>query len=132
VSEQDHPGLVVLEDAWDSAAKASFRRPQRALEVLEAIAALADVFHDKSLDSNFQAFLADRGVRLGFTSVQTRTRWPHNYKRTYKGRSIELSDHAKVGTGSPGDHLRVYWYRDEEERLLVIGHVGDHLANAMS
>jgi|FLYL01.1.fsa_nt_gi hypothetical protein len=132
VAELEVPGLVILDSAWESAADASFRRPERALEVLEAVAELARAYHQGSLTTDFRSFLAERGVKLGYVTAQTRSRWPDHYRREYRGRVVELSDHAKVGTRSPQDHFRVYWYRDSERRELVVGHVGDHLPNRMS
>jgi hypothetical protein len=126
------PGLVLLDSAWESAATASFRRPERAMEVLEAVAELAEHYHRGSLEQDFRSFLAQRRVKLGYVSASVRNRWPNDYQRRYDGRTVELSDHAKVGAGTPGETFRVYWYRDEQERKLVVGHVGNHLTNRMT
>lgn len=129
ISERSVPGLHILDSAWSSAANASFRRPERALEVLEAVAELAEAYNTGDLEDDFRSYLSERGVKLGYVSSIVRGRWPQDYQRSYDGRTVELSDHAKVGTGSPENHFRVYWYRDDENRVLVVGHVGDHLTN---
>ena len=108
------------------------KQPDRALEVLEAVAELAEAYHTGSLKQDFVSFLAQRGVKLGYVSSQVRRRWPQDYQRSYGGQTVELSDHAKVGAGSPENLFRVYWYRDETERRLVVGHVGNHLTNFQS
>lgn len=132
VAEGPTTGLVILPQAWDSAAEASFRNHARALEVLEAVAELATAYHSGSLTTDFKTFLGERGVQYGTESATTRRRWAQDYQRTYEGKSVELADHAKVGTGTPENHFRVYWHRDQERRSLVIGHVGNHLRTAQS
>jgi hypothetical protein len=131
-AERDPGGIVLLPAAFESAQRASFRRPHRAQEVLEAIGELGEAYHSGTLDTDFESFLRFRGVKLGYVSSGVRKMHPDEYTRIHGGRTIELSDHAKVGTGPPTNHFRVYWYRDEETRTLVIGHVGNHLPNKMT
>jgi len=47
-------------------------------------------------------------------------------KDVYKGEEIDVSPHVKHGT-SPGNILRVHYYADPKDKLLVVGHCGDHL-----
>jgi hypothetical protein len=47
-------------------------------------------------------------------------------KDFYKGEEIDISPHVKHGT-SPGSILRVHYFVHQKEKLLVIGHCGDHL-----
>ena len=130
-AERDPGGIVLLPAAFESAQRASFRRPHRAQEVLEAIGELGEAYHSGTLDTDFESFLRFRGVKLGYTSSNVREMFPDDYRRVYGNRTVELSDHAKVGTRSP-NLFRVYWYRDEVSRTLVIGHVGNHLPNKMT
>lgn len=132
VAEECGPEIEILDSAWASAAVASFRRPDRAFEVLQAVADLAKAYHWGELQEDFRSFLSGRGVKLGYVSLHVRSRWSQDYQRSYRGRIVELSDHAKIGTGTPENLFRVYWYRDEEERVLVVGHVGNHLMSFQS
>jgi hypothetical protein len=44
----------------------------------------------------------------------------------YKGEEIDFSSHVKHGT-SAGNILRVHYYAHPKDKLLVVGHCGDHL-----
>lgn len=61
--------------------------------------------------------------RLGVASSQ----WRH-YEVKYKDGAVLLEAHLKIDEAtSPDQCLRIYWYVDQDERALVIGHVGRHL-----
>ena len=47
-------------------------------------------------------------------------------KDFYKGQEIDVSPHVKHGT-TPGNILRVHYYADLQDKVLVVGHCGDHL-----
>jgi hypothetical protein len=47
-------------------------------------------------------------------------------KDLYKGVEIDVSPHLKHGN-SPGNILRVHYYVHPQDKILVVGHCGDHL-----
>ncbi len=46
-------------------------------------------------------------------------------KRTYKDEIIDITPHTKLDKMKK--HFRVHYYIDREEKLIVIGHCGDHI-----
>lgn len=49
---------------------------------------------------------------------------------TYNGEQIDITAHVKYGDSRPPKLLRVYYYPHHHEKVLVIGHCGDHLDTA--
>lgn len=49
---------------------------------------------------------------------------------TYDGVSIDITAHVKYGDNRPPKLLRVYYYPHHSEKVLVVGHCGDHLDTA--
>ena len=50
-------------------------------------------------------------------------------KRTYRGAEIDITPHVKVD-GRPSGRLRIHYHADHENRVIVVGHCGDHLTTA--
>ena len=71
------------------------------------------------------------GLILAMTEGKRTNRDPNFLKLrtiTYEGKEISIVPHVKSGTKSP-KLLRVYFFIDNENRKLVVGHCGDHLDN---
>lgn len=49
--------------------------------------------------------------------------------RKYRGREVDITPHVKVGSSKP-NLLRVHYYADHDDKVIVIGHCGDHLDTA--
>jgi len=47
---------------------------------------------------------------------------------TYSGKTIDFSPHIKIGNKEP-KLLRVHFFIDREQKMIVIGHCGGHLEN---
>ena len=123
-------GLVFLDDARESARRATYRQPARVLRALLAMDRAVLAWQQDQLDGGFRNVLADQGVDYGHgLSTATLGRFPHEYKRTYRGKRIELGPHVRLGRGSPEACCRIYFYLDEDARLCVVGHVGNHLSD---
>jgi hypothetical protein len=60
-------------------------------------------------------------------SQTAETRYRHDYEREYRGSKLLLGPHFARGIGPPTEILRIYWAVDDEERRLVVGHVGRKL-----
>ena len=52
------------------------------------------------------------------------------YARTYRDRTVQLGPYIARGSGAPTAVLRIHWYVDTDERVLVVGHVGGPLPQA--
>ena len=60
----------------------------------------------------------------GTSSASAKQKYAEDYRRSYMGRPIMLGPHFR----RDGRQLvRVYCFLDEEERRVVVGHVGRHL-----
>jgi hypothetical protein len=125
----DHPdALVILQDAYESAAETRYRHIDRAAAALRAIGAVAQGWHDDSLGTSFESAFAERGFTFRTVGPVTQGRHPQEYGRTYGGGRVMLGPHVALGDGGSTDTIfRAYWYLDEAERRFVIGHVGRHL-----
>ena len=47
-------------------------------------------------------------------------------KDVYNGEHIDISPHVRHGN-APGKLLRVHYYAHQKQKLLIVGHCGDHL-----
>lgn len=123
-------GLVFLDDARESARRATYRQPGRVLKALLAMDRAVLAWQQDQLDGGFRNVLADQGVDYGHgLSTAAVGRFPHEYRRTYQGKRIALGPHVRLGRGSPEACCRIYFYLDEDARVCVVGHVGNHLSD---
>lgn len=122
--------LVFLDEARASARRATYRQPARVLKALLAMERAAHAWQRDELDGGFRKVFAEQGLDYSHTlSASTLGRFPHEYERTYRGRRIVLGPHIRLGRGSPEACCRIYFYLDEEARVCVVGHVGNHLSD---
>lgn len=127
------PEVVYLREAFDSATASPYRRPERARAALFALNDAAKRLATDALDGGFVTFFNQAGIRYASdVSATARGKWPHEYRRTWRGREIWLGPHLKLGSGSPENHCRIYFHVDHESRRIVIGHVGRHLTDTMT
>lgn len=60
-------------------------------------------------------------------------RYKHEYKRLYNGKEVTLDRHLKRGVGFGGDfQFRLYFYYDDAEEKVLVGHLPTHLTNRLS
>jgi hypothetical protein len=81
-----------------------------------------------------QKALEDLGLELSKvgTALDDK-RYKHEYRRQYKGRDILLEDHLKWGVGfDPETLFRLYFYYDETDAIVVVGHMPTHLTNRIT
>lgn len=122
--------VTYLPPATDSVEEfASYKVPRRLYEALTSISDAADAWQAGTLGPGFGQFFADRGYDFSQNNpAASDRRTKAQYVRTYNGRKVSMEPHLKVDQAtSPDQCLRVYWYRDDDGKLLVIGHVGRHL-----
>ena len=125
--------LVILDEARDSAHRAAYRQPARVYRALLAMDEVAGEWSAGSLPTGFRDAFAEHGFAFASdVSALSLGRYPHEYQRTYDGRTIALGPHLAIGRGSPVACCRIYFYLDEERHLFVVGHVGNHLSDSTS
>lgn len=125
------PHLVILDDAVDSARRATYRQPGRFWRALLAMEEVAAAWEANELGAPLADAFADRGfeyrVNVSLVAVGRRRR---EYERTYQGATITLGPHLALGRGSPEACARIYWYQDKERKVFVVGHAGNHLPDS--
>jgi hypothetical protein len=106
-----------------------YKSPRRLYEALTAISDAAEAWHQGTLGIGFGQFFADRGYEFSKNNPSALAKkTKSHYQRQYNGDSVLMEPHLKVDQSTTPDQcLRVYWYRDDTARRLVIGHVGRHL-----
>lgn len=82
-------------------------------------------------EGRMHELIADFEARsIGFaggTASTTQGR-SNDYSRTYKGRSVDIGRHFKLGSAwDPALTMRIHFHWDEEGRQIVIHHAGEHL-----
>lgn len=127
--------IVFTERAWKSAKVAEFNRSRRLSDGWRLLWHMANTLHELyfqrervNLETEFQRL-------SGFALNLTEGRMTRSDRKLmalredrWNGRQIQIEPHVKLGNEAP-NLLRVYYSSLPAERLLVIGHVGDHLAN---
>jgi hypothetical protein len=78
-----------------------------------------------------QSALAELGLELSKVGTALDIhRYKQDYKRQYNGTSIILDDHLKKGVGFDASVIfRLYFYYDEANAKVVVGHLPTHLTN---
>ncbi|MFZ0634378.1 MAG: hypothetical protein WA755_05470 [Candidatus Acidiferrales bacterium] len=124
--------MVFTGKALESAKKATLKNPNVAWACLRSMATLLyDLHFEQQLPFRevAQKFRDSTGFELAIGESETTKKHKKlgaMRKDVYKGEEIDISPHVKHGT-SPGNALRVHYFVHPEDRLLVIGHCGDHL-----
>jgi hypothetical protein len=127
--------VVFLPAATRSAERTNFHDPHEAWRCLYAVCqGLPELFFDlgyppERVRREFESRHA--GLSLALTegsSTQQDNRLMALRNFDYEGEQISCAAH--VGTEKRGQHLRVHFHPDQERKMLVIGHCGDHLETA--
>lgn len=125
--------LLFLESAERSASASPYKQPNRVYELFEALHCVTTEWreHDGKLGQRWEDALEALGFP-GYSpriSQTTETKFGSEYTFPYKGRKQLFEHHITLGAKQADSCLSVHWYRDDEARVLVIGHCGRHLTN---
>lgn len=160
-AEDDTPEEVYYPDTWDdleewvqayglgriellpSAAKAARESPFRDIPLAyKALDYLARYYvpmrirdsDDSQPYKNSVEALARFGLILSGTGEALNNhRYKHEYRRTYRGREIDLDMHLKSGSSfDPASVFRMYFWYDPDAELVVVGHFPGHLTNTLT
>jgi hypothetical protein len=124
---QQYPELVVLPEAVESARQRGTAGTKAALKSLEALGEVARDYATDDLSTSVrEACRSLPGFREDI-SDPARQQFRRDYERRLPdGRTITLGPHINGGLKDG----RIYFFIDEEDRRIVIGHIGKHLRGA--
>lgn len=122
------PDLFFTQSAYESASESLYSGPEQVLADLRVLQEVAHLWATDSMTGDFRAEFDSRPVtyRPGVSQTALST-YESDYAITYKGQKAMLGPHLRRGVGAPPTILRIYWYKDDESRKLVVGHVGRKL-----
>lgn len=127
------PGrLVLLNRAARAARKSPFNEPQLVYRCLERLA--RDYVDARRAGTPVSNLFDDLGVHLERTGDEaTLSQWKEYYFVPYRTRSQFLEWHLKRGSDkSETNTMRIYFFYDEEDQQVVVGHLPSHLPNSKS
>lgn len=128
--DEARPNVTYLDDTEDSIKDfATYESPRRLYEALSTIDDAAAAWQEGTLGPGFGAYFTERGYEYSQRNPAAYARRTKaQYQRIYDGATVTIEPHLKVDqASSPDQCLRIYWYVDDQEKRLVIGHVGRHL-----
>ncbi|MHB8687544.1 MAG: hypothetical protein ACYDB4_10165 [Candidatus Dormibacteraceae bacterium] len=124
----DFTELVFLDEAQQSAAGSPYQPAAAVYTILGRMNEIARRWSASEITPPLDPHFRDAGlVHSNDISTTSKIKFGAHYERTYEGRTIMLGPHVKRGRGSPRRCLRIYYWRDETKRRIVVGHVGRHL-----
>jgi len=126
--------LVFLDEALQSADASPFVRPQDLYEALLVLDRVAAAYRRDELGAGFEAAFGKAGLTRFASDISetAKNSYGSDYTVRYGDRHVLLGPHLRFGHGPPHSCARIYWYVDQDQRLLVVGHVGRHLRDGTS
>lgn len=122
----------VTDQARASAEDSPFLRPDQVFAFLEALDKVARGWASNLLGRPFNDAMKDYGFGDEPISSTAMTRYKRHYQVPWNGRKHLMGSHWTLGARDANTCLSIHWYRDEDRRLIVIGHCGAHLPNTLS
>jgi hypothetical protein len=121
--------VIFTQSALESADESQFSKPLQVLEDLLLLDKVAGEWASGVMRGDFrQAFEGRHGQFRGGISQTAATEYRKDYEVTYNGETVMLGPHlCRGGVGAPSTILRIYWYKDDSTKKLVVGHVGRKL-----
>jgi hypothetical protein len=107
----------------------AYKDPSKLYRALLDVATAGRGWADDTLGKPFGEFFLERGYRYSarHPAAHDRRHRSH-YEVRYNGRTVLMEAHLKVDEATTADQcLRIYWYVDKTDKVLVVGHVGRHL-----
>jgi hypothetical protein len=124
--------LIVMNRAIRAARKSPFADPQLVYKSLEVLAnGYVDARRSgQSIDDLF----SNVGVHLERTGDPTTlAQWKEQYFVPHRGRDRFLEWHLKKGADkNERNTMRIYFFYDEDDEIVIVGHLPGHLTNEKS
>lgn len=126
--------LMFLESAIESAKSTPYRTPSRALQALQAIDEVANLWVVGLSGGKNAGPLKNLFRQRGFdykddVSQTSRGKWGGEYEAKYNGQTIDISPHITIGAKQADTCLSIHMHWDKESKKVVIAHVGRHKTN---
>lgn len=121
--------IVVLNRACRVARKSPFGEPQLVFKCLERLA--RDYVDARRTGVTIENLFSDLGVHLERTGDPgTLAQWRDQYFVPHRGRNYFLEWHLKRGSDkNEMNTMRIYFFYDEDDQQVIVGHLPSHLAN---
>ncbi|MCZ7537070.1 MAG: hypothetical protein M5T61_14980 [Acidimicrobiia bacterium] len=114
---------IYLPDALASSRRSQVRNPRKALETLMTLDRVARRFRARQVRGSLDQEMRAAGLHWsGGISETAEQLHATTYAVRHRGEYVMLGPHLRIGKS-----LRAYCHVDKEERLIVVGHVGEHL-----
>ncbi len=130
---ENFPGrLVLLNRAARAAKKSLFNDPELVHRCLERLA--RQYVDARRSGSPIDSLFDDLGVSLERTGDPNRlSQWKEKYFVPHRGESRFLEWHVKRGSDhNESNTLRIYFFYDEDDEQVIVGHLPSHLTNSQT
>jgi hypothetical protein len=121
--------LVFAQSAYESAEESQFAHPDQVLDDLELLNEVAGEWVTGAMNGDFRQAFEGRhpNFRSGISQTAS-TQYRGDYEISYGDQTVLMGPHlCRGGVGAPPTILRIYWYKDDVGKKLVVGHVGRKL-----
>jgi hypothetical protein len=125
---QQCSNLRFLQSAFESAAESQYSDPALVLSDLLLLDEIATMWVQGTMGADFRTVFRERhnGFRADISTTAA-TRYAEDYAIRYDGKTEQMGPHLRRGVGPPPTILGIYWFKDDDLKKLVIGHVGRKL-----
>lgn len=125
--------LIILDEAVKSSRKVEVRDLNKAWRLLSSLENQAyDLFFNEVAGDKKRIYHEKTGFNLAMTEGTTTKKNKDLVRQRvhqYKDEDVQMLAHVGFGSKKP-NMLRVHFHIDNEDKVLVIGHCGDHLDNS--
>lgn len=126
--------LFFLDSAIDSAVDSPYQHPDRVSQLFQALNELVCRWKSEGkLGETWVSALKQRGFdykdQISKTSLGM---YADDYKFIYQGKKRLIENHVTIGAKQADSCLSVHWFRDDKNKVLVIGSCGRHGTNTSS
>lgn len=126
--------ICVLHEAFESAERFPGNDLDEQWQILSATANTLWSLYFTEGSADIPSDFKDRtGYDLSLTEKRLTNRndaMMRQRERLYRGKTIDVTSHIKGKDKNPRFAFRLYYYADEEEKVIVIGHCGGHLTTS--
>ncbi len=121
--------LILLNRAVRAARKSPFNEPMLVYKCLERLA--REYVDARRSGAVVDGLFNDLGVHLERTGDQARlSQWKEEYFVPHRTKSEFLAWHLKRGSDkNEANTLRIYFFYDEDDEQVIVGHLPGHLTN---
>jgi hypothetical protein len=131
--EKTFPGRIIFTDrAKADASRCKLRDPSSAWRCLRAMATHLHSLHFdaklplREIAKQFQNLVTFELATTESESTRNNPKLARQRKAVYKGEERDFSPHVKFGR-DPGNSLRVHYFADNDDKVIVVDRCGDHL-----